>query len=106
MDLVEAYVPAQKEWLTRARGIRPLWLGVAAGFTDASEGTAKMFVAGGTAVLPEVTVGGAKKWSSATGAGIDSSPAISADGSTVFVGSRDHSLYAFDAASGAPSMVG
>jgi outer membrane protein assembly factor BamB len=41
------------------------------------------------------------RWSTATGGAVESSPAVSGDG-TLYVGSRDHSLHAFDAASGAP----
>ena len=45
--------------------------------------------------------GGVQRWSFKTGDGVDSSPTISADGSTVFFGSWDNSLYAVDAATGA-----
>jgi serine/threonine-protein kinase len=41
-----------------------------------------------------------KKWSFATGGWVLSSPALSPDGSTVFVGSVDHSVYALSAADG------
>ena len=45
--------------------------------------------------------GGVQRWSFKTGSVVKSSPAISSDGSMVFVGSYDNSLYAVDAATGA-----
>ena len=47
------------------------------------------------------TTAGTQKWSFTTGGEVASSPAISSDGSTVFVGSKDWKLYAIDAATGA-----
>jgi len=109
VDLVEAW--DGKAWLERSRGLRPLWLGAAAALVDASEGTAKMFVVGGASALPTSVVGGAAalptintagtvRSTFSTGDAVRSSPALSSDGATVYVGSWDHNLYAIDAASG------
>ena len=49
---------------------------------------------------PPLPTGGTKRWSFVTGDDVDSSPALSPDGSMLYVGSRDNHLYAVDAASG------
>ena len=59
-----------------------------------------MFVVGGTIAPPVASVAGAKKWTFATGDAVESSPTLSPNGTTVYVGSDDKSLYAVDAASG------
>ena len=43
---------------------------------------------------------GLQKWSFPTGGSVQSSPAVSPDGATVFVGSHDDFLYAVDASTG------
>ena len=54
------------------------------------------------AVIETVDAGtGALKWKFATGDDVESSPAVSPDGGTVFVGSDDSNLYAVDASTGA-----
>ena len=41
---------------------------------------------------------GAQRWAFATGGGVDSSPAVSPDGASIFVGSGDSKVYALNAA--------
>ena len=59
-----------------------------------------------TAALPVATAfgpapaNGTEAWKFATGDVVYSSPALSRDGSTVYVGSFDHNLYAVHAANG------
>jgi outer membrane protein assembly factor BamB len=48
---------------------------------------------------------GTLKWSFQTGGQVVSSPAISADGATVYVGSNDRRVYAIDAETGATNWV-
>ena len=45
-------------------------------------------------------VAGTEAWKFATGGEVDSDPAVSRDGSTVYVGSGDENLYAVHAANG------
>ena len=44
---------------------------------------------------------GAQRWSFVTGDEVDSSPAVSPDGASIFVGSYDNKVYALNAATGA-----
>jgi hypothetical protein len=92
VDLVEAWNGSA--WLTRSRGLRPLWLGAAATLVDASEDMAKMFVVGGATAAPVLRTAGTKRATFRTGDAVYSSPALSPDGSTVYVGSDDNDLYA------------
>lgn len=56
--------------------------------------------AAATAQLPHPTIQPGLRWQYVTGDLVDSTPALSADASTVFFGSRDCTLYAVDALDG------
>ena len=49
---------------------------------------------------PGNTADGSEKWSYATGDGVASSPTLSADGTTLYIGSADKNVYALNTADG------
>jgi len=103
--LVEAFDPKQQKWIRRSDALSPQWLAASGAVYDYPESTHQLFAAGGTSDLPLSGEGGQaslgiEKWAFPTGDRVVSSPTLSPDGSTVYFGSDDNSLYAVDASTG------
>lgn len=75
-------------------------------YSKPSMGSATEFATRSNYILAVDAASGAERWRFVTGGVVWSSPAISAGGATVFVGSEDHNLYAIDASATADLSPG
>ena len=100
---------ASRESSMKTKSVLPIvLLCVLASSVEGSEGAREGYTEKATWQRPEAkardvtdTRGGMQKWSFPTDGAVTSSPAVSNDGTTIFVGSHDTKVYALDASTGA-----